>query len=167
MNEAIQISKSTIIKFVQNGIILNTNDIERRIENEENYTLSLSTNVADHTIQLNPLYSLWYIEYTDDKLHIFIYLNAITGDILRLIILEDLENSEQNLKIKSQKEVLNLYLEYLKLENLKTDFSADNESYAKCRLKNTNIYLTISSTISKKNYYLSINFTNDTKVFDN
>jgi len=90
MKEAIQISKSTIIKFVQNGIILDINDIEKRIENEKNYSLSLNTKIEN----INPLYSLWYIKYDDDKLHIYIYLNAITGDILKLLVIEDLENSE-------------------------------------------------------------------------
>lgn len=168
MNEALQISKSTIMEFIQNGIILNANDIENRIENEKNYSLSLHTRIDN----INPLYSLWYIKYDDDKLHIYIYLNAITGNILKLLVIEDdLENSKQNLNIKSQEEILNLYVEYLKLEDLKTDLSVYNlydETYATCKLKNTNMYLTTSSYIlNEKNYYLSISFTNDTQVFNN
>lgn len=166
MKEAIQISKSTIIKFVQNGIILDINDIEKRIENEKNYSSSLSTKV-DNTIQLNPLYSLWFIKYDDDKLHIYLYLNAVTGDVLRLVVTEEIENSQQNLNVKSQEEILNLYLEYLKLEDLKTDLSVYNELYARCRLKDTNICLDTSYMFDKKNYYLNIGFTNDTQVFDN
>ena len=164
MNEALQISKNTILKFIQNGIILNANNIKNRIENEKNYSLSLNTKIEN----INPLYSLWYIKYDDDKLHIYIYLNAITGDILKLLVIEDLENSEQNLNIKSQEEILNLYLEYLKLEDLKTEYNLYDETYARCKLKNTNIYLTTSYMLNEKNYYyLSIGFTNDTKLFDN
>lgn len=164
MNEAMQISKSTIIKFIQNGIILNINDIEKKIENEKNYSLSLRTKIEDN---INPLYSLWYIEYNDDKLHIYIHLNAITGNVLKLLVMENFENSKQNLNIKSEEEILNLYLEYLKLEDLKTDLSVYDENYARCRLKDTNVYLTTSYVLNEKNYYLSIGFTNDIQLFDN
>lgn len=166
MNEAIQVSKGTIKKFIQNGIILNTNDIEKRIENEENYSLHLHTQV-NSIVQLNPLYSSWYIEYDDNKLHMNIKLNAVTGDILRLSVIESLENNEQNLNIKSKEEILDIYLTYLKLENLKTDVSTYNDMLSRCKLKDTNIDLTVSYSFDEKNYYLSIVFTNNTQVFDN
>ncbi len=157
MKEAVQISKSTIIKFIQNGIILDTNDIKKKVANEKNYNSNLSTR-ADNTMQLNPLYSLWSITCNDDNLYIHIYLNATTGDVLYLSVHQHFKKSKQNLNIKSAEEVLNLYLEYLKLEYLKTDFSKQNNTYAKCKLKDTNVYLTVAHILDNENYYLDISF---------
>ncbi len=165
--EAIQISKSTIIKFIQNGIILNNNDIEKRITNEKNYSATLNTK-ADNTIQLNPLYSLWHITYSDDDLKIYICLSATTGDVLNLVVSENLENSIQNSNVLTAEECLNLYLEYLKLEDLKIDFIKYEETYARCKLKDTNnVYLIVSYMLDKKMYYLNMSFSNEIAVKEN
>ncbi len=166
MKEAIQISKSTIIKFIQNGIILDISDIQKRITNEKNYTSNLSTK-ADNTMQLNPLYSLWDIKYNDDNSWVYISLNAITGDVLKLLVKEDFEDSKQNLNIKSAEEILNLYLEYLKLEDLKTDFLKFDKTYARCKIKDTDVCLIVSYMIDEKSYHLDISFATYTQEVDN
>lgn len=156
--EALKVYKSTVTEFIKKGIILDIPNIEEKIENEENFFIDLETR-SDDNYQFDPSNSTWSILYRDDKFYIYMRLNAITGYVLRLSVIYADNEEELINNTRAIEEILELYLEYLKLDDLKTEIIKNNENEARCKLSGTNIYLVVNKFIECKNYNLRIDFT--------
>lgn len=157
--EALKVYKSTLTEFIKKGIILDIPNIEEKIENEENFFMDLETR-SDDNYQFDPSNSTWSIYYSNDKFYVYMRLNAITGYVLKLSAIYMNYEEESINNTKPIEEILELYLEYLKLEDLKTEIIKNDENEARCKLSGTNIYLVVDKFIGDKKYDLGIDFIN-------